>query len=61
MDEIVAYLAPMLLGDGASALAHAGITTIAEAVTLEVDVVERLADDVKIVGRPRWPDHPLEG
>jgi diaminohydroxyphosphoribosylaminopyrimidine deaminase/5-amino-6-(5-phosphoribosylamino)uracil reductase len=61
VDEVVAYLAPMLLGDGASALAHAGITSISEAVTLDVDVVERLADDVKIVGRPRWPDHLPEG
>lgn len=61
VDEIVAYLAPMLLGDGPSALAHAGITSIGEAVTLDVDVVERLADDVKIVGRPRWPDQPPEG
>jgi hypothetical protein len=51
----------MLLGDGASALAHAGTTSINEAVTLDVDVVERLADDVKIIGRPRWPDHPPEG
>jgi diaminohydroxyphosphoribosylaminopyrimidine deaminase / 5-amino-6-(5-phosphoribosylamino)uracil reductase len=61
VDEVVAYLAPMLLGDGASALAHAGITSISEAVTLDVDVVERLADDVKIIGRPRWPDHVPEG
>ncbi len=36
VDEVVAYLAPMLLGAGSSAVADLGITTIADAVHLHV-------------------------
>lgn len=56
VDEVVAYLAPMLLGDGPSALGHAGVGSIEEAVTLDVDTVTRMGSDVKIVGRPVWPE-----
>lgn len=56
VDEVVAYLAPKLLGGGPSALGDAGIETIADAVTLDVDEIERIGDDVKIVGRPVWPE-----
>ncbi|HEY7009136.1 MAG TPA: dihydrofolate reductase family protein, partial [Jatrophihabitantaceae bacterium] len=56
VDEIVAYIAPKLLGDGPAALGEAGIVTIGEAVTLVVDDVERIGDDVKIVGRTVWPE-----
>jgi diaminohydroxyphosphoribosylaminopyrimidine deaminase/5-amino-6-(5-phosphoribosylamino)uracil reductase len=55
IDEVVGYLAPSLLGAGPAALNDAGITTIADAVTLDVDDVVRLGHDVKIVGRPSWP------
>jgi diaminohydroxyphosphoribosylaminopyrimidine deaminase/5-amino-6-(5-phosphoribosylamino)uracil reductase len=55
VDEVIAYLAPKLLGDGPAALGDAGIETITDAVTLEIDEIERLGDDVKIVGRPVWP------
>ena len=54
VDEVIAYIAPKLLGTGASALGQAGIGTIADAVTLEVDTVSRLGNDVKIVARPIW-------
>jgi diaminohydroxyphosphoribosylaminopyrimidine deaminase/5-amino-6-(5-phosphoribosylamino)uracil reductase len=54
IDEVVGYLAPKLLGAGPAALQDAGITTLSEAVTLEVSEVVQLGDDVKIVGRPRW-------
>lgn len=54
VDEVIAYLAPRLLGAGPSALGHAGIGSIAQAVTLELDTVSRLGDDVKIVARPVW-------
>jgi diaminohydroxyphosphoribosylaminopyrimidine deaminase/5-amino-6-(5-phosphoribosylamino)uracil reductase len=56
VDRIVGYIAPKLLGDGPHVLGEAGIETIAEAVTLIVDAVERLGDDIKIVGRPKWPE-----
>jgi diaminohydroxyphosphoribosylaminopyrimidine deaminase/5-amino-6-(5-phosphoribosylamino)uracil reductase len=36
VDEVVAYVAPMLLGAGASAVGDLGITTIADAVHLQV-------------------------
>jgi diaminohydroxyphosphoribosylaminopyrimidine deaminase/5-amino-6-(5-phosphoribosylamino)uracil reductase len=54
VDQVVAYLAPMLLGDGPSALGHVGVGSIGEAVTLDVETVSRLGDDVKIVARPIW-------
>lgn len=42
VDEIVAYVAPMLLGAGASAVADLGIDTIADAHHLHVDDVQVL-------------------
>jgi diaminohydroxyphosphoribosylaminopyrimidine deaminase/5-amino-6-(5-phosphoribosylamino)uracil reductase len=56
VDEVIAYLAPTLLGDGPHALGSAGIETLADAVTLDIDEIERLGDDIKIVGRPVWPE-----
>lgn len=60
VDEVIAYLAPKLLGDGPSALGHAGVGAIGEAVTLDVQEVSRLGEDVKIVARPIWIDHTAE-
>jgi diaminohydroxyphosphoribosylaminopyrimidine deaminase/5-amino-6-(5-phosphoribosylamino)uracil reductase len=60
VDEVVAYLAPMLLGAGPVALADAGIGTLSDAATLDVESVSRLGDDVKVVSRPRWADHGTE-
>ncbi len=54
VDEVIAYLAPKLLGAGSPALADAGIGTIADAVTLDIDSVTRIGDDVKIVATPTW-------
>jgi diaminohydroxyphosphoribosylaminopyrimidine deaminase/5-amino-6-(5-phosphoribosylamino)uracil reductase len=54
VDEVVAYLAPTLLGSGPSALGDAGIGTLADAVTLDVETVTRVGPDVKIVARPVW-------
>jgi diaminohydroxyphosphoribosylaminopyrimidine deaminase/5-amino-6-(5-phosphoribosylamino)uracil reductase len=42
VDEIVAYVAPMLLGDGASAVGDLGITTIADALQLQITDVTTL-------------------
>jgi diaminohydroxyphosphoribosylaminopyrimidine deaminase/5-amino-6-(5-phosphoribosylamino)uracil reductase len=58
VDEVIAYLAPTLLGSGPSALGDAGIGTLDEAVTLDVDTVTRLGPDVKIVARPVWSAQP---
>jgi diaminohydroxyphosphoribosylaminopyrimidine deaminase/5-amino-6-(5-phosphoribosylamino)uracil reductase len=56
VDEVIAYVAPKLLGAGPSALGDAGITTLADAVTLEIDSVTRVGPDVKIVARPVWAE-----
>jgi diaminohydroxyphosphoribosylaminopyrimidine deaminase/5-amino-6-(5-phosphoribosylamino)uracil reductase len=56
VDEVIAYLAPTLLGDGPSALGHAGIGSLAEAVTLEVHSVSRTGGDIKVVGTPVWAE-----
>jgi diaminohydroxyphosphoribosylaminopyrimidine deaminase/5-amino-6-(5-phosphoribosylamino)uracil reductase len=56
VDEVIAYLAPTLLGDGPSALGHAGVGSLDEAVTLDVDSVSRLGEDIKVVARPVWAE-----
>ena len=45
VDEVVAYVAPMLLGAGTSAVADLGITTIADALHLHVSDVHVLDGD----------------
>lgn len=60
VDEVVAYLAPMLLGAGPAALGDAGIGTLADAVTLDIESVTRFGDDVKVVARPRPTELPQE-
>ncbi len=57
VDEVIAYLAPTLLGAGPSALGHAGIRSVSEAVTLDVESVTRFGDDIKVVARPIWSEH----
>lgn len=54
IDEVVAYLAPTLLGAGPAALGDAGIGTLADALMLETESVSRLGEDIKVVGRPKW-------
>ncbi len=54
VDEVIAYLAPTLLGSGPAALGDAGIGTLADAATLDIESVTRLGADIKVVGRPRW-------
>ena len=70
VDEVVAYVAPMLLGSGRSAVADLGITTIAEALHLPVTDVTVLAPlndgddtDVRITMTPprAEPSRPGRG
>jgi diaminohydroxyphosphoribosylaminopyrimidine deaminase / 5-amino-6-(5-phosphoribosylamino)uracil reductase len=56
VDDVVAYIAPKLLGAGPAALGDAGITTIADAVALEIDEITQLGHDVRITGRPVWSE-----
>ncbi len=51
VDEVVAYLAPRLLGAGHAALEGTGITTLADAVSLDVREVTRVGPDVRVTAR----------
>jgi diaminohydroxyphosphoribosylaminopyrimidine deaminase/5-amino-6-(5-phosphoribosylamino)uracil reductase len=52
LDRVVAYVAPVLLGAGPAALGDAGVGTIAQALRFEVESVERVGADVRIVLAP---------
>lgn len=58
VDEVVAYLAPALLGAGSAALADMGIGTIAEILRLTPTDVTVLGTDVRITATPH---HHTEG
>lgn len=55
VDTVTAYLAPALLGAGPAALADAGITTIAQALRLDVTDVARLGPDLRVTAVPTAP------
>lgn len=52
VDTVVAYLAPALLGAGPGALGPAGISTIAQALRLDVTDVAHLGPDLRITAVP---------
>ncbi|QTZ90894.1 bifunctional diaminohydroxyphosphoribosylaminopyrimidine deaminase/5-amino-6-(5-phosphoribosylamino)uracil reductase RibD [Streptomyces auratus] len=52
VDKVVGYLAPVLLGAGPAVLGDAGITTIAQALRLDVTDIERLGPDLRITATP---------
>ncbi|HZI98896.1 MAG TPA: bifunctional diaminohydroxyphosphoribosylaminopyrimidine deaminase/5-amino-6-(5-phosphoribosylamino)uracil reductase RibD [Actinomycetales bacterium] len=52
VDRVVGYVAPALLGAGAPALVGTGITTIADAVRLELVDVARVGADIRLVAVP---------
>lgn len=58
VDEVHAYLAPVLLGDGPAAVRPLGIGTITDALRLETAEVLRLGPDVLLVGRPDHRPQP---
>lgn len=51
VDELHAYVAPVLLGAGATAVGDLGITTIGEAARFVTHDLTRLGDDVLLVAR----------
>ncbi|MFI7491095.1 bifunctional diaminohydroxyphosphoribosylaminopyrimidine deaminase/5-amino-6-(5-phosphoribosylamino)uracil reductase RibD [Micromonospora echinaurantiaca] len=53
VDKIVGYVAPRLLGAGPAALVDAGVTTIAEAIDLELTDVTQIGPDLRITALPR--------
>jgi diaminohydroxyphosphoribosylaminopyrimidine deaminase/5-amino-6-(5-phosphoribosylamino)uracil reductase len=58
VDELHAYVAPVLLGAGATAVGDLGVTTIGEAARFATHDVTRLGDDVLLVARRAQPPHP---
>ena len=52
VDEVLAYVAPVLIGGDRLALQDIGVVTIAEAHRLEVASVERLGPDLLVIARP---------
>ncbi len=55
VDEVIAYLAPALLGAGRPAVSDLGIDTIADALRLTITDVALVGSDVRITARPN-PD-----
>jgi diaminohydroxyphosphoribosylaminopyrimidine deaminase/5-amino-6-(5-phosphoribosylamino)uracil reductase len=55
-DEVLAYIAPVLLGGERLALTDIGVATIADARRLSVSAVERLGDDLLVIATPRPGD-----
>jgi diaminohydroxyphosphoribosylaminopyrimidine deaminase/5-amino-6-(5-phosphoribosylamino)uracil reductase len=53
VDRVVGYVAPKLLGGGPTALVDAGVTTIADAIDLEITDVTRVGSDLRITALPR--------
>ena len=58
VDEVVAYIAPVLLGAGRPLVADLGIGTLADAQRFSLADVTRLGDDVRLTLRTRH--HPDE-
>jgi diaminohydroxyphosphoribosylaminopyrimidine deaminase / 5-amino-6-(5-phosphoribosylamino)uracil reductase len=56
VDQVVAYVAPVLLGAGPSAVGDLGVGSIDEALRLDVDDVTVLGPDVRITARIGSPD-----
>lgn len=58
VDEVHAYVAPVLLGSGRSAVADLGVATIADALRLTPTSVLPLGPDVLVVATPRHEELP---
>ncbi|WP_432498447.1 bifunctional diaminohydroxyphosphoribosylaminopyrimidine deaminase/5-amino-6-(5-phosphoribosylamino)uracil reductase RibD [Kineococcus gypseus] len=62
VDEVVAYLAPALLGAGPAAVADLGVTGITGALRLDLapgeHALARVGGDVRVTARPRGPSGP---
>jgi diaminohydroxyphosphoribosylaminopyrimidine deaminase/5-amino-6-(5-phosphoribosylamino)uracil reductase len=66
VDELHAYVAPVLLGTGAGAVGDLGVRTIADALRWRTVMTRRLGDDLFLAARPEAPrqdagSHPQEG
>lgn len=53
VDELVLYMAPCLLGDGARGLVHLpGVTTLGQQLPLHIDDIRAIGPDWRIIARP---------
>lgn len=52
-DEVLVYLAPLLIGGPRVALDDLGVTTMSEVHRLSIHRIETLGDDLLVVARPR--------
>ncbi|WP_030787339.1 bifunctional diaminohydroxyphosphoribosylaminopyrimidine deaminase/5-amino-6-(5-phosphoribosylamino)uracil reductase RibD [Streptomyces sp. NRRL S-920] len=57
VDRVIAYLAPALLGAGPAALTGGGITTITEALRLDVSETVRIGPDLRVTATPVAKEH----
>lgn len=55
VDEVLVYLAPMLIGGPRVALDELGVTTMSEAHRLRIHHIDMLGDDLLVVARPTKP------
>ena len=53
VDQIYIYLAPVLLGGSKLALGELGVSTLAQRIDLDVELIEHLGVDVLITARPK--------
>lgn len=60
-DEMLAYLAPVLLGGGRLALDDIGVSTIRDARRLRTVSVDLLGDDLRVIARPAARAEPTKG
>lgn len=55
VDRVVGYLAPALLGAGPAALTGGGISTVTEALRLDMTEVVRIGPDLRVTAVPTTP------
>ena len=60
VDQVIGYISPKLLGAGKAALIDAGITTIADAIDLDLTDITQIGPDLRFTAslRQKPSDHP---
>lgn len=55
VDDVLAYVAPLLLGGARVALDDLGVAGIADGIRLHTSAIERLGDDLLVIAHPQAP------